>query len=257
MRGFRRTAGGPRRRRRRFSLNGLAIQLSGLALSFTLVALLVVTGSKAAFVEPSEAILDYVPIGAPASAEPPRRPRPTPAPPSPAPAPAEAPAEEPAPPPGDAPEPEEPSVPEVELSDSDAGTALFADEVPLAPGTTLVRCIEVSYSGDTDPAPPVLLYASAVSGDLAPYLDVVVDLGRAGPGVSSGCAGFTPAENLFTGTLDAFAAAHRGYPTGLTAWEPAEQRETRTFRFSVSVRNDRAASGRSVGFGFSWETRAD
>src|SRR5688572_30728378 len=53
-----------RRRRRRFSLNGLAIQLSAFALSFTLVALLVVSGSQAAFVEESEVLADYVPIGA-------------------------------------------------------------------------------------------------------------------------------------------------------------------------------------------------
>ena len=52
-----------KRKRFRFSLNGLAIQLSAFALSFTLVALLVVTGSKAAFVEESEVLADYVPIG--------------------------------------------------------------------------------------------------------------------------------------------------------------------------------------------------
>ena len=46
------------RRRRRFSLNGLAIQLSAFALSFTLVALLVVTGSQAAFVEENESVTD-------------------------------------------------------------------------------------------------------------------------------------------------------------------------------------------------------
>src|SRR5687768_18560569 len=52
-----------KRRRRRFSLNGLAIQLSAFALSFTLVALLVVSGSQAAFVEENEAVTNYVPIG--------------------------------------------------------------------------------------------------------------------------------------------------------------------------------------------------
>ena len=52
-----------KRRRRSFSLNGLAIQLSAFALSFTLVALLVVSGSQQAFVEENEAVTDYVPIG--------------------------------------------------------------------------------------------------------------------------------------------------------------------------------------------------
>ena len=52
-----------KKRRRRFSLNGLAIQLSAFALSFTLVALLVVSGSQAAFVEENEVLADYVAIG--------------------------------------------------------------------------------------------------------------------------------------------------------------------------------------------------
>ena len=54
--------------------NGLAIQLSAFALSFTLVALLVVSGSQAAFVEPSKVLENYVPIGtaAPSEAEPSR-----------------------------------------------------------------------------------------------------------------------------------------------------------------------------------------
>ena len=53
--------GRPRRRRRRsFSLNGLAIQISAFALSFTLVALLVVTGSHAAFVDQAQNVLNHV-----------------------------------------------------------------------------------------------------------------------------------------------------------------------------------------------------
>ena len=49
-----------RRRKFRFSLNGLAIQLSAFALSFTLVALLVVSGSHAAFVDQSENVANHV-----------------------------------------------------------------------------------------------------------------------------------------------------------------------------------------------------
>jgi hypothetical protein len=48
------------RRRFRFSLNGLAIQLSAFALSFTLVALLVVSSSHAAFVDQSTNVLNHV-----------------------------------------------------------------------------------------------------------------------------------------------------------------------------------------------------
>ena len=257
------------RRRFRFSLNGLAIQLSGLALSFTLVALLVVTGSQAAFVEPSEAIENYVPVGAPAPTGSTPRPRPSAAPPAPeappapvpapvetpSPVPAPVPAEEPAPVPAE--EPGEIPAQQVVLSDSDAGTAMFGGETPLAPGAALARCIDVSYSGNADPAPPVLLYASGVRGDLAPYLDIVVELGPAGGEPGGDCADFAPAQTLFSGTLATFADGHGDYASGLRTWEPTEDSETRSFRFSVAVRDVPDAAGRSVGFGFSWETRAD
>ena len=110
-----------KRRRRRFSLNGLAIQLSAFALSFTLVALLLVSGSQQAFVEESEAIQDYEPIGTTAVPgddvpdHPGTLPRPTTAVPT-------TPAAE-----SPAPEPEVPST-VIELADTDAGTAMFGAE---------------------------------------------------------------------------------------------------------------------------------
>src|SRR5687768_13043244 len=126
-----------KRRRFRFSLNGLAIQLSAFALSFTLVALLVVSGSQAAFVEESEVLAGYVPIGdsmqpSPSEGRRPSRPS-TPAEP---PAPETPPLEEPPVLLVDAPVEELPEQPEpepaveveVELSDSDAGTAMFGGD---------------------------------------------------------------------------------------------------------------------------------
>jgi hypothetical protein len=240
-----------KRRRRRFSLNGLAIQLSAFALSFTLVALLVVSGSQAAFVEESEAIADYVPIGTTAPPEDggsdwtPRSPSPSPSSPAPTSAP---PAEEPEP------EPEEVPSTVVELADSDAGTAMFGAEVTLAPGVGSDRCIEVAYDGNVDPQ-PVQLYAATAIGDLAPYLDLTIEIGDAAPGAFGNCDTFVPSAQLYAGTLAAFAAAHDGWATGVPTWDPGPEAEARTFRFTVSVQDDPAAEGRSVAFGFSWETR--
>jgi hypothetical protein len=242
-----------RRRRFRFSLNGLAIQLSAFALSFTLVALLVVSGSKAAFVEESEVLADYVPIGAAATpADDGRRPsRPT--------APA-APALPPAEPPVLVDDPVEEAFPEppdaeVELSDSDAGTAMFRDET-LLPGVTADRCIQVTYDGTDDPG-PVLMYAAAgTGGDLAPYLDLTVHVGTAATGAFGSCDSFAASESLFTGTLADFAAAHANYATGTLAWNPSETLESRSFRFTVTVQDVAAAAGRSASFGFSWRTEA-
>ena len=248
-----------RRRRFRFSLNGLAIQLSAFALSFTLVALLVVSGSQAAFVEESEVLADYVPIGntAPSSAPEGRRPsRPAATPSAPEVPPVEEPpvllAEEPVDEPVE--EVPEPVVVEVDLRDSDAGTAMFAGET-LVPGVALDRCIEVNYAGADNPG-PVLLYAAATSGDLAPYLDLTVHMGSAAAGTFGTCGSFSATESIYSGTLDAFASAHSSYATGRFTWNPSGDHETRTFRFRVTVQDVPAAAGKSASFGFTWRTEA-
>jgi len=241
-----------KRRRRRFSLNGLAIQLSAFALSFTLVALLVVSGSQQAFVEENEAVTNYVPIGTAAPSSERGRPRTSSSPVSPA-APTTAPAE-----PTPTPEPvlEVPEVPStvIRLDDTDAGTAMFGAATVLAPGVTSDRCIQVDYSGNVA-AQPVRLYAAAAVGALAPYLDLTVDIGAATDDAFGDCGTFVATGRLYSGTLAAFAADHGSYATGLETWNPGRDGDIRTFRFRVSVHDDPVAEGRAVEFGFSWETR--
>ena len=256
-----------RRRRFRFSLNGLAIQLAALALSFTLVALLVVSGSQAAFVEPSEVLESYVPIGtaAPAEGGGPGRSsgaRPVVDTPTPSETPSEIPSESPAsttevPAPEPSAEPvAQPRTPdaEVELTDDAAGTALFGNET-LAPGLTVERCIAVTFAGNVD-VESVRLYAAATSGDLAPYLDLTITMGERAAAPSSSCTGFAPSGTLYSGTLAGFAATHPSYAAGLRTWNPSDAQETRAFRFSIAVRDDPAASGKTATFGFSWRTEA-
>jgi hypothetical protein len=244
-----------RRRRRAFSLNGLAIQLSAFALSFTLVALLVVTGSQAAFVEENQIVTNHVPLGLPEEGGGGGG-RPW----SPSPA---SPAASSTPPPvlPVVEEPEQPVEPapvdpHIELTDTDAGSALFTDGTVLAPGTTHSRCIAVSYVGEADSA-PVLLYAAGVSGALARYLDLAVEMGAATADAFGSCAAFVPSATVYSGTLAAFAAAHPGYGQGIPTWDPAAGDASRSFRFSVSVRDDPAAEGAATSFGFTWEVRAE
>jgi hypothetical protein len=251
-----------KRRRFRFSLNGLAIQLSAFALSFTLVALLVVSGSQAAFVEPSEVLENYVPIGTAAPTEDgPRRPSgagpvaatPTPTP-SESPAPtSEVPEPTPEPEPTPTPTPEVPDA-EVTLTDSAAGTAMFANE-RLIPGLAVERCIAVTFAGNVD-VDSVRLYAAATTGTLAPYLDLTITMGAPATGPSNSCTGFASSGTLFSGSLAGFAATHSTYATGRATWDPSEHEETRGFRFSIAVRDDPAAAGKTATFGFSWRTEA-
>jgi hypothetical protein len=253
-----------RRRRFRFSLNALAIQLSAFALSVTLVALLVVSGSQAAFVEENQAVTDYVPIGttdAPTNASP-RRPSPVRPPEVPVP---EVPVPEVVvPTPGLATPPASPSsepppaprVPStvVTLTDDAAGTSMFGPETVLVPGAPSDRCIVVRYAGNLDPQ-PVRLYAATATGDLAPYLDLVVEIGEATGGAFGDCGTFTPSRRLYSGTLAGFAGSHDGWESGVRTWDPAAGTEARAFRFTVTVQNVAIAEGRSVRFGFSWVAR--
>jgi hypothetical protein len=237
------TPGSKRRRRRTFSLNGLAIQVTAFALSFTLVALLVVGSSRAAFVEESETVTERVPVGAPATDPvvlPGEPARPTP---SKAAEPSEEPDEE-----------EPPALPQITLADDSAGTALFTDDRGLAPGVPEQRCIRVSLDGDVVPG-PVRLYGADVTGALADHLDLVVEVGPDG-GVFGDCSGFVPETSLFTGTLARFGSDHAAFDTGLETWQPFAAGEARSFRFTVTVQDVPEAEGLSAGFGFTWEARA-
>jgi hypothetical protein len=103
----------------------------------------------------------------------------------------------------------------------------------------------------------VQLYAAAAVGDLAPYLDLTIEIGDAAAGAFGDCDAFVPASELYRGTLADFAAQHGSWSTGLPTWDPGPASEARTFRFTVAVQDDPVAEGRSVAFGFSWETRDD
>jgi hypothetical protein len=195
------------RRRRGRSLNGLAIQLAAGALSFVLIALLVVTSSRAAFVAQNDNIGNSVTSAS------------------------------------------------IVLADNDSSTAMFNNVTGMIPGTPVDKCIDVTYTGTVDPT-AVMLYASGTPTlDLAPYLDLTIEIGADTPAPFRDCTGFTPTATLYTGTLAAFASAKTNYTNGVSAWDPSVTGEVRTFRFRLSVQDNPLAANKSTTFGFSWETR--
>ena len=192
------------------SVNSRVFQLAAFALTFILVALLVVTSSRAAFVAQNDNLANTV------------------------------------------------TAATVDLTDDDTGSALF-NSVGLVPGTTVTRCIEVTYSGTVGPL-PVLLYATAApTGALAPYLNLSVDVAAANADTFGSCTNFGAvggSTNVYTGTLGGFATSHAGYATGrATSWDPTGSGQGRTFRFTISVQDNASAEGQTTTFGFSWETR--
>jgi hypothetical protein len=131
---------------------------------------------------------------------------------------------------------------------------MFTDDRGLAPGQPEERCIRVTMQGDVL-TEPVRLYAAEVHGALAQYLDLTVEVGPDG-GVFGNCSGFVPSETLYRGALADFGAGHGAFDTGLVAWAPSAPGESRSFRFTATVRDVPEAEGLSTGFGFTWEARA-
>ncbi len=143
----------------------------------------------------------------------------------------------------------------VDLTDNDSTTAMFQNVTGLMPGTPVVRCIDVTYTGTVDPLAVRLYAAGAPTGSLAPYLDMTVQVGTDPTPSFGDCTGFVSSGTVWTGTLDDFATTHGTYAAGATAWDPGLGPETRTFRFALAVQDDAAAEGLTTTFGFSWETR--
>jgi hypothetical protein len=202
----------PGHRRRGRSLNALALQLGAVALSFILIALLVVTSSRAAFVAQNDNVTNQVTAAA------------------------------------------------VDLTDNDSGNAMFANVTGLMPGTSVTKCIDVTYTGTVDPL-PVKIYATTppTGTGLQTYLNLTVDVGDDTADAFGTCTNFGlvgGSTNVYTGTLQGFATAHPDYANGrATTWDPTGTGQTKTFRFTISVQDNPAAEGLTSTFGFSWETR--
>jgi len=204
-------AGSPGRRGGR-SLNSRVIQLAVFALSFILVAGLVVTSSRAAFVAQNDNTANTV------------------------------------------------SSASIDLTDNAANGAMF-NTVGLMPGTSVEKCIEVTYTGNIDPLLVQLYATTPPTGSLAPYLNLTIDVADENDDAFGTCTSFGAdggSTNVYTGTLAAFTTAHPDYAGGRsTTWDPTGTGQTRSFRFTLSVQDVSAAEGKTTNFGFSWETRTN
>ncbi|MET8151527.1 hypothetical protein ACIBSW_20185 [Actinoplanes sp. NPDC049668] len=138
----------------------------------------------------------------------------------------------------------------VALSDDDTNTAMFTAN-NLRPGSTGSKCIKLTYNGSLSGS--VKLYSSAVSGALAPYVDLVIEEGTGGE--FGTCTGFTPAGTDFTGTLAAFGTGNTGFSTGVGTFAPTGPGLTRTYRFNYTVNAAApdAAQGTGANATFNWQ----
>lgn len=145
----------------------------------------------------------------------------------------------------------------VAIGDNDAGQALLS-MTGARPGDSVSGCVKVTYTGSLGAT--VRLYA-AVSGALAPYLDVVVTRGTDPAPSFPSCAGFTPDAVdyigqgpgvVYSGTLAAFPSSWAAASDDPGAWT---QGDSHSYRVKVALRNDAAAQGLSGSASFTWEAR--
>ena len=136
---------------------------------------------------------------------------------------------------------------------NDASGALFTADPTALTGS---KCIKVT-SGGTYPG-LVKLYSTGFSNPsgLAEHITLSIDVGPAvGPGGSAGCAGFTPAASVYSGTLKGFDTAYGSWATGASSngWTTtAGTPDARVFRFQWSY-DATAPQGVTAGDTFTWE----
>ena len=146
----------------------------------------------------------------------------------------------------------------VTLSDNDSDVALY-DISGAKAGTTVDRCITVTYSGNLDS--DVKLYLPDAVGALAPYVDMTVTAGTDATPSFGDCTGFAADGGpVFTGTLQGFRAAHSGWANGLV-YNPGGgsewgQGDEVTFRVQLTLQDDNNAQGKVTGtHRLMWEAR--
>lgn len=131
----------------------------------------------------------------------------------------------------------------ISLTDDDRGRSLF-DLSDMAPGRPVVHCIEVTYDGTIVPVD--LAMRSEAAGDLAAYLDVVVEGGQGGG--FGDCRGFTSGGQVFAGTLGDLAAS--GW---LDLGRVVNAGDRVSYRISFEVQDREEALGRTASASFVWE----
>lgn len=138
----------------------------------------------------------------------------------------------------------------VVLTDDDSDTAMFS-AVDMTPGSPVVRCIALTYSGTNTPA-TIRSYGTS-TGSLPTYLDTTIEVGTGG--AFGSCSGFTPASTIYNGTLANFSATHTNWSTGLATYTAAVNPTTRTLRFTLDVQDNPAAQGQSATAAFTFEAQ--
>ena len=151
----------------------------------------------------------------------------------------------------------------VNIADNDAGSAMYT-VTGAKPGTTVEKCIKVTYTGSLDS--DVRLYTASSIGSLGQYVNLTITPGTQAVSSFPDCTGFvSDGADLYSGTLSAFASAHSTYATGVadfpgtlaTKWVA---NDAVVYRFTLTLADDNNANGGASALttgshAFTWEAR--
>ena len=121
----------------------------------------------------------------------------------------------------------------------------------MAPDDVIINCIVVTYQGSLVPA-GVSVYGTS-GGGLDAYLDLRIEEGT-GAGYGD-CTGFSASSTVFNNTLANLAATRTNFGNGITAWSPAVNPESLTYRFTLTLQDTNLAQGLSTTGTFTWEAQ--
>jgi hypothetical protein len=143
--------------------------------------------------------------------------------------------------------------------DQHAGATTLYSSSGMGPGSSIVRCVRVSYTGSL--ASSVKLYASAgVTNGTAFNLQVERGSGLSSPDNTMNCTGFSSSSTAYNGALDGLGTTYAGGVDGKAGGGAWAQNDAVDYRFTISVVDDSTPNAHTSALGsgahsFTWEAR--
>ena len=140
-----------------------------------------------------------------------------------------------------------------------AGATTLYSSSGAGPGSSVVKCVRVTYTGSL--AASVKLYASAgITNGTAFNLQVERGSGLTSPDNTMNCTGFSASSTAFNGTLDTLNTTYAGGVDGKAGGAAWAQNDAVDYRFTVTVVDDATPNAHtsalsSGAHSFTWEAR--
>ena len=145
----------------------------------------------------------------------------------------------------------------VAIADNDGASTALYTSANNKPGTPVVSCIRVTYTGSL--SADVKLYASAgITGGSA--LNLKIERGTQSSGIFPACGDFAATSTAYDGALGLFATSYAAGADAKAAAAPWATNDTVAYRFTLSAVDEPTANARTTvitsgSHDFTWEAR--